>query len=307
MKTLNLKIKKKAADKDTVSLKTNKKEGEGYRDNDLSKHKQRSILKTPNNNSNKNRSNFRVINFFARISAKTTWYCLQSNVFWWISFFLLSFSAIFFWRDTFVSKTRNYFSINKINFDGNEKVSDILLLKFSKLRYKNSSLEASLKDVKERLEKLSWIKAVIVQRKLPNKILVRISERTPVAILQTQKKLHLIDSAGVVLDNDGIGDYNNLPIVAGEGAEKEAFEFLRSLEKFPKIRKQLVFAVRVGRRRWNIKINKGILVKLPERGLLQAFGILDELSDSKGNFKDGITCLDLRLPDRIIISRASAN
>ena len=65
----------------------------------------------------------------------------------------------------------------------------------------------------------------------------------------------------------------------------------------------MVFAVRVGKRRWNIRINRGIIVKLPDRGLIQALGILDEISDSNGFFNDDIASLDLRIPDRVIISK----
>lgn len=244
----------------------------------------------------------RFLRAFLCVFFKVVSVFFRNNAFWWGAFLITS-AAAFFFKDTFIPKTQNYFSLQKIQFDGNEKVPEILLLKASKLHYKKSSLEVPLKEVKEKLEKLSWVKAVVVQRRLPGQISIRIAERTPVAILQSKNKLHLVDSDGVILDNDGIGNYNNLPIVAGEGAETEVFSFLQALEKFPKIRRQLVFAVRVGRRRWNIRINRGITVKLPERCLIQAFGILDEVSDSKGFFKEGIVFLDLRIPDRIIISR----
>lgn len=228
---------------------------------------------------------------------------LKNNIFWWTLLALGSLGSIVFFKDTFVKKTQGYFSLNKIEFDGNEHVSEILLLKASKLHYKKSSLATRLDDVKNRLEKISWIKAVAVHRKLPGEILIRVAERVPVAILKKHNKLHLVDSGGVILGNDGIGNYYNLPIIAGEGAAKEIFSFLRSINKFPKIRKQLIFAIRVGRRRWNIMINQGITIKLPERGLLQAFGILDELADSKGLFNKDIGCLDLRIPDRVVITK----
>lgn len=228
---------------------------------------------------------------------------LKNNIFWWLLFFVGVFCAVYFLKDSFIKTSQGYFALKKIEFDGNEQVPEVLLLKASKLRYKDSVFSSDISDVKERLEKISWVKSVAVQRKLPGKISIRIAERTPIAIFQSQHKLHLVDSDGIVLDNDGIGSFNNLPIIAGEGAEKEVFNFLQSIDKFPKIRKQLVFAVRVGQRRWNIRINRGIIVKLPERGLIQALGILDEISDSNGFFNDDIASLDLRIPDRVIIGK----
>lgn len=226
-----------------------------------------------------------------------------NNLFWWCLCCCVIYCSIFFLKGSLVDKTKDYFLLQKIEFDGHEQVPEILLLKASGLRYRNSIFATSIHDVKDKLEKISWIKSVIVQRKLPGKISIRIAERTPIAIFQSRHKLHLVDSDGVILENDGIGNFSNLPIIAGEGAEKEVDYFLHCIDKFPKIRKQLVFAVRVGQRRWNIRINRGITVKLPERGLMQAFGILDEISDSNGFFNNDISYLDLRIPDRVIIGK----
>jgi cell division protein FtsQ len=199
------------------------------------------------------------------------------------------------------------FLIKEIEFDGNEKVSDIILLKASGIKYKTNILSYDLLDVKNKLEYISWIKSAIVQRKLPHKIYIRVAERIPIAILQSRHSLHLIDSEGIILANDGIGEFGKLPIVAGEGAAKEAAQLLQCLNKFPKIKNQLVFAVRIGKRRWDIKINRGISVKLPEKGLMQALGILDEISDTNGFFNEDISVLDLRMLDRIAITKNTDN
>jgi cell division protein FtsQ len=112
-----------------------------------------------------------------------------------------------------------------------------------------------------------------------------------------------VDADSVVLQNDGIGNFNNLPIVVGDGAEKEASYLLKCLAKYPKIEKQLVFAVRISKRRWNIKINRGITVKLPENGVSRAIGILAELSDKDGFFNSDIQSIDLRMLDRVVVTK----
>jgi cell division protein FtsQ len=228
---------------------------------------------------------------------------LRSNFFWLALFIVGISSACHFYGDEISKIKTDRFVIKKVEFDGNERVPDVLLLKVSGLRYKTSVLSPSIHDIKSKLEGISWIKSVVAQRKFPDKIYVRVSERIPIAILQSKYKLYLVDSEGVILEHDGIGNFNNLVIIAGEGAEKEASHLLYCLDKFPKIKKQLVFAVRIGRRRWNIKINRGITVKFPERGIMQALGILDEISDSNGFFSDDIISIDLRMLDRIVVNR----
>jgi cell division protein FtsQ len=195
------------------------------------------------------------------------------------------------------------FLIEKIEFDGNDRVPDVLLLKASGLRYKSNIFSCRIYDVKKKLESIAWVRSAAVHRKFPNTIYVRIAERVPIAIFQSKYKLYLVDADGVVLEHDGIGSFDNLPIVVGDGAEKEAVHLLCCLDKFPLLRKQLVFALRVGKRRWNIRINRGIIIKLPERSILQALSILSELSDSEGFFSDNIKSIDLRMLDRVIVSR----
>jgi cell division protein FtsQ len=110
-----------------------------------------------------------------------------------------------------------------------------------------------------------------------------------------------LDEHGKILEHDGIGEFGNLPIVVGEDAEKHAKHLLFVLNQFPKIRKQLVCAIFIGKRRWDIKINKGVLIKFPEKHLKHAMTILDEISDDKGFFKDDIEEIDLRMLDRVIV------
>jgi cell division protein FtsQ len=215
------------------------------------------------------------------------------------------FYAVQLCSSNFLKPGNSKFCLRKIEFDGNERVSDTLLLITSGLKLKSNIFSCSVHDVKDRLDNIAWVKSVAVQRKLPDTIYVRIAERTPIAILQSKYKLYLIDSDGKILENSGVGSFNNLPIVVGEGAEKEADQLLRCLDKFPKIRKQLVFAVRVGRRRWNIKINRGITVKLPESGIMHSLGIFEEISDGNGFFNEDIDAIDLRIPDRVIVTKKS--
>ena len=228
---------------------------------------------------------------------------LTNNLFWFFSFFVAVFLAYSHYSANLTKINSSMFSISKIEFDGNERIPEVLLLKTSRLRYKGNIFIPDLNEIKSSLENIAWVKSAVVQRKLPNQIFVRISERIPIAILQSKYRLYLVDSDGTILEHDGIGDFNNLPIIVGEGAEKEVSHLLRCLRKFPKIKKQFVIAVRVGKRRWDLKISKGIVVKLPESGVMHALSILEEISNSKGFFNDDICSIDLRILDRVVITK----
>jgi cell division protein FtsQ len=227
----------------------------------------------------------------------------KSNLFWTAAF-VGAIAAFAYYNADKIAKTQtDYFRIKKIVFDGNEKTRDAILLKASGLTYRSNIFAYSVDGVKRKLENVPWIKSATVQRKLPDTIYIRVAERTPIAILQSKRKLYLVDADGKVLEDDGIGNFGSLPIIIGDGAEKEADKLFRCLERFPKIRKQLAFALRIGKRRWNIKINRGITVKLPETGIAHALGILEEISDRNGFFGEDISAIDLRMLDRVVVTK----
>ncbi len=226
---------------------------------------------------------------------------IKSNLFW----FVLTISGIFFVcnNTNFINKGFPGFVIKKIEFDGNEKVPEALLYKASGLRYKANIFRVSVEEVKRKLEQIAWVRSVEVRRKLPDRFYIRVIEREPIAILQSKYKLHLLDKYGTILEHDGIGNFGSLPILVGEGCANSAQHLLFVLNQFPKIRRQLVCATFIGKRRWDIKINRGLTVKLPERHLKYAFSILEEISDDNGFFKNDIQEIDLRMLDRVIVKK----
>lgn len=55
-------------------------------------------------------------------------------------------------------------------------------------------------DERERqLEQIPWVESATVMRLLPNRLAIRIQERTPVAFARIGSKIHLIDANGVIL------------------------------------------------------------------------------------------------------------
>jgi cell division protein FtsQ len=89
------------------------------------------------------------------------------------------------------------------------------------------------------LEEISWVESASVQRILPNRIRVELTERTPIAFLRNGSELALIDAFGVILDRPQSEDLR-FPIVTGlsEGtprSEREKRmqtyqEFLKSID-----------------------------------------------------------------------------
>jgi cell division protein FtsQ len=77
-----------------------------------------------------------------------------------------------------------------------------------------SVLRISLDDRRAQLEQLPWVESASVQRILPNRVRVVITERTPVAFTRNGSELALIDAHGVILDRPREEDLH-FPIVSG--------------------------------------------------------------------------------------------
>jgi len=68
-------------------------------------------------------------------------------------------------------------------------------------KYKNKSLtELDLKKIYDELIKIPWIDDVIIRKRYPSTLIVKVIEKTPVAILETDKKFYLIDAQGRIID-----------------------------------------------------------------------------------------------------------
>ena len=102
----------------------------------------------------------------------------------------------------------------QIELTGNHVVSrDAVLQQFVRDRG-HSVLSIPLDARRSALEELSWVDTANVQRILPNRIRVEITERTPIAFLRNGTELGLIDAHGVILDRPRGEDFQ-FPIVTG--------------------------------------------------------------------------------------------
>lgn len=128
---------------------------------------------------------------------------------------------------------------DQIEVAGNHFVArEAILQPFARDRG-HSVVRIPLDERRAELEALPWIESASVERILPNRIRVELTERTPIAFIRSAGELSLIDAHGVILDRRGGGQFQ-FPIVTGlpdsvplEEREKrmQTFqEFLRDIE-----------------------------------------------------------------------------
>ncbi|HXR09793.1 MAG TPA: FtsQ-type POTRA domain-containing protein, partial [Candidatus Acidoferrales bacterium] len=103
---------------------------------------------------------------------------------------------------------------DQIEIAGNRFVPrDAIVEKFS-ADMGRSVVRISLGERRKSLESLPWVEQAGVQRVLPNRVRVEITERTPVAFLRTANELSLMDAYGMILERPVEGEFH-FPVVGG--------------------------------------------------------------------------------------------
>ena len=155
--------------------------------------------------------------------------------------------------------------------------------------------------VQARVSKLPWVSSAIVVRRLPDTIIVRITERGPMARWQHKGRNVVIDAQGHELSDAKVEQFPNLPLVVGDGAEKNAKDLIEALKSAPAVTKNMTAATWVGDRRWDIYLQPKIIAKMPEGDMVDAMKRLSQLITEKKILERDILSIDLRLSDRLII------
>lgn len=157
---------------------------------------------------------------------------------------------------------------------------------------------------KARLESLPWVREAMVERRLPDTVYLRLSEREPLALWQYEGKLAVIDRTGQVIAGALAAAFATLPVVVGEDAPRTAEALLRVLDSEPELRVRVAAAIRVQGRRWNIRMNDGIDIRLPETDPAAAWAELARLQREHEVLQRDVVTIDLRLPDRLVVRTA---
>lgn len=148
-------------------------------------------------------------------------------------------------------------------------------------------------DTKKRLQEIiniSWVYKAAISKKVPNSIMIRITERCPIAYWQFNNEIHLIDTFGNIIKTKKI--FFGKPLLIGKSANKDAVNFVRLLNKYKFFK--IKYATYIGERRWDAIMDNNIIVKLPDENIEEAIRKYISLSASTPLDSEQITSIDMR-------------
>lgn len=159
---------------------------------------------------------------------------------------------------------------------------------------------------RKNIERVDWVKSATVTRLLPDAIRIDIAERKPFAVWQRGGELSVVDSDGKIITDNNVQAYANLPFIVGFGGAREAEDILHLMaDTQPEFLARVRAFVRVGDRRWNLRLENGVDVKLPEVGVEKALADIVALDAQYKILSRDIESVDLRLPDRVSVALTS--
>lgn len=191
--------------------------------------------------------------------------------------------------------------VNRITISGLVELHPTEVLELAGIDPKTSTVFFDAAEARERLASQPLIEQASIRKLFPGEISITLKEREAFALWQVDGEISIISSDGTVIDRMRDGRFAHLPLVVGPDANTKAREYVALLNEAGAVRTQIRGATLVSGRRWTLKLQNGLDVRLPEQGADEAMRRLDRLAREHRLLEKDIISIDLRQPDRVTL------
>ena len=199
----------------------------------------------------------------------------------------------------FSSLLNNSFQIKNVIIEGSEK-SNISEIENNVTEFKGNLIGLNLNSIKEIVESSEWVKRASIKKVLPSTLKINVTENDPYAIYFQEGKSFLIDLDGSIITEINLNNYeDDLLFVRGENSPELLEQLIRDISiAFPNLTQTLEEVEFIEKRRWNLKLNNKLLVKLPDENIQQSLKNLKQLFEEQEVMESNIIEIDLRIQGR---------
>jgi len=188
-------------------------------------------------------------------------------------------------------------NIEEIKIENNSILEKEEIKKKLNFLYQTNLIFLKSSEIEKKLKKIDFVESFEIKKIYPKKLIIKIYEKKPIAILQHKKDKFYISENINLIDFIVIEKYRNLPIVFGN---KENFKDLYiNLKKinFPLdlIKKYYYYESN----RWDLEIYQKKIIKLPTKNYIQS--LKKFLNFKKENNLDKYRVFDYRINHQLIL------
>ena len=113
----------------------------------------------------------------------------------------------------------DFFQVTSLKIEGCNRTSKKLILDLSGLDIHANLLAVNVKKVEARISSHEWIESVNVDRQWPNRLVIEVVERMPVAILNLPEGLYYLDRNGIAFARVIPPEDMDFPVITGLDSE----------------------------------------------------------------------------------------
>lgn len=214
--------------------------------------------------------------------------------------------------------SRSYFEIKEISVRGLKELTEKDVLELADIKPAQNLLAINTDAVVRRVTKNQWVKNVYIGRELPNKLVLEVQERNPLALVKQASDFYLMDGEGFVFKKLGKGDEVDLPIFTGITAQDKTKSplFLNTLKLLKTISGSDKYAYLGTISEVHIDdvfglsliSSAGIYLKLGKENFERKLGQLTLIMADieKRGMKNGYLCVDLSDELKVTVQRKNA-
>lgn len=192
------------------------------------------------------------------------------------------------------------FGLDRVTIAGLSGISEQEVLVAAGIDSKTSLPFFDADAARQQLEANPLIREATVRKLYPGEISISLTEREPYALWQVKGELFVIAADGAVIDKMDDGRFTYLPLVVGPNANIRAAEYLALRKAAGPLAEHIRAGTLISDRRWNLKLDNGMDVRLPEARPEVAMQRLVSLQTNDRILEKDVLSLDLREPDRVI-------
>jgi cell division protein FtsQ len=158
-----------------------------------------------------------------------------------------------------------------------------------------SSFDLDLAARRASIEELDAVAAVRLVIRQGGVLDVEVVERRPAIVWRGREGLELLDEHGHrVASVDRRSERDDLPLIAGDGADRAVPEALELVATAAPEAARLRGLLRVGERRWDVILDRGLRIMLPETGAVAALERALALDEIEELLSRDLVAVDLR-------------
>ena len=205
------------------------------------------------------------------------------------------------------SAAKSVFRVRDVVITGNEHLTDDELKSMAGLGRDENLIKVSSRRISSKMMESPWIRSAAVRKEFPDRILIRIKEAEPFALLDMKGKLFIVDDRGTMLEELRDIAVPFLPVISSNPyREKEAFLEAITLAKAIKdtgllYRKDHIEIISHKLQEMSVNID-GIVVKVGAGEYGDKLARLAEIEEEIKNRNIAVDYIDLRFANRVLVS-----